>query len=999
MDNKTFLAVCLLGILFTSGCGVYAETKVLESLENLPQQLEEREGRGAMQFLTNFGLTDGSVQSGQTLVSRTSSGFTLENPVPNVSTFTAQWITDPSKIKFIASSAFSVQTPLEFSFKLKRPLQKNEELSIPLSLTGTIFNSSSSHTYPENITQNNGTYYVSQSGSFSYCYDQNQGLLKIKALDESYLTDYSEVTLFLNNAWIPVPLRENPMPLKGGIAGNYGAKGSGATVKVKVGAKETSETLINNAPVDFKPLLLPYNSSIFLSGSEFTSHHTARSSMNFLANTPFIKQIKKGKTKNVLDESTTHYVARVVSNAMFKKETDLLEGMDLETYIPIGSSSTGAPITAIAQNASMKQYPEFQTVIKNIAFDKTKQELSFDLSHKKADWQALGRALLKNESFGKESRSKGGRARWITDYLQEMAKGNSDQNTPFTSWYLVQNKAFAPINYNFPLKMDVVATNSKSKEKTTQHIIVDPVNAGKGDKTKATIKIQTMDGEGKPIGEGQVPHFYNSGEDYKLSAPVIKGYRMVKINPATLIDKLGIPNVVYPQGHIESKNIGNIYNVAYEYVKEVPLTYSVIDDTTGETLEAHQNFAVGALNQEANIKENQDKLKAIQESYKSKGYLLGNIENGNLPVPTDEKGYTITLHLTHGTQKKVIDGKSKIVTQTVHYQGAGDETPEDNVQTLTFTSKITQTIDSVTQAVLSEEAPVWSEPQATAKVFTPQVKNYKADQKVVEGTTFTHDSSDKKVTVTYKSTLAPITYTIIDDTLGKILENKVDFAMGTVGEKVNTAGNQEKLKQLINSYTDKGYLFGNSENMNLPAPKDNTGYTITLHFTHATQEQVVDGERKHVTQTIHYQGAGDETPPDNVQVLTFTSKITQTLDNVTHRVLAEANPVWSEKQKSQKVVSPPLKNYVPDVECIPEREYFHESKNKELLVKYKKISMIQPNKKTRHPLQKKMLKNVLPHTGEQTGHFVLVGVLLVIFVGIATQIDKIKALLPKGKKD
>ena len=94
MYNKTFLAVCLLGILFTSGCGVYAETKVLESLENLLQQLEEREGRGAMQFLTNFGLTDGSVQSGQNLVSRTSSGFTLENPAPNVSTFTARWITE-----------------------------------------------------------------------------------------------------------------------------------------------------------------------------------------------------------------------------------------------------------------------------------------------------------------------------------------------------------------------------------------------------------------------------------------------------------------------------------------------------------------------------------------------------------------------------------------------------------------------------------------------------------------------------------------------------------------------------------------------------------------------------------------------------------------------------------------------------------------------------------------------------------------------------------------
>ena len=146
---------------------------------------------------------------------------------------------------------------------------------------------------------------------------------------------------------------------------------------------------------------------------------------------------------------------------------------------------------------------------------------------------------------------------------------------------------------------------------------------------------------------------------------------------------------------------------------------------------------------------------------------------------------------------------------------------------------------------------MWSEQQTTAKVTTPQIKDYEADQAAVEGSTITHDSNDKKVTVTYKSTLAPLTYTIVDDTTGKTLEKEVDFAMGTVGEEVNTSDNQEKLKQLIKSYTDKGYLFGNSENADLPTPKDNTGYTITLHFTHDTHEQVVDGETKKVTQTIH----------------------------------------------------------------------------------------------------------------------------------------------------
>ena len=44
-------------------------------------------------------------------------------------------------------------------------------------------------------------------------------------------------------------------------------------------------------------------------------------------------------------------------------------------------------------------------------------------------------------------------------------------------------------------------------------------------------------------------------------------------------------------------------------------------------------------------------------------------------------------------------------------------------------------------------------------------------------------------------------------------------------------------------------------------------------------------------------------------------------------------------------------------------------------------------------------KSTLPSTGEKTGAVALAGVALVIFAVIATQIDKIKALLPKGKKD
>ncbi|WP_285013677.1 mucin-binding protein [Lactococcus garvieae] len=971
--KKILKSVLLCGAAIVSMSTVNTLADETEPLQNFSQQMDSMDNAEASNFLRSYGLRNGTVAGSKVSVSRTSSGFTVQNPKENVESFTANWITDTSKIKLTVSNAFYVNTPIEFSFKIKQPLTKGEELLIPLNITGTIFNTSSSYTYEGNITQNNGTNYTSQDGSFSYNYDNKAGNLKVKALDDRGLTDYSGLTLFLNNNWIPVPLRENPMPLKGGVAGNYGTKGSGATIKVKVGDKETSETLTNTADIDFTTALQAYNNDIFGKGAEYTTQKTASSSTNFLANFPLINQLKKGKTKNLLDESMNHYEVKVVSNAKFKNEEDIFKGLSIETYIPIGSSSSGAPITAIAQNATVATFPEFKNIIKNASYDKAKQIFSFDLSNKKADWQALGADLLKNEAYGSSNGKE--RASWITDYLKAMANGNVDQNTTFSSYYPVQGASFVPVNNNFSLKVDVTVTNSASKAKTTNHIIVDPVKAGNGDTTKAAVQLQLMDSEGNPIGELQTPSYYGSGDAYTVTPPVIKGYRLLNVNPQSLIDKLGITNVVDQQGKFDSSNIGNIYNVVYEYVKEVPLTYSVIDDTTGETLEEHQDLATGALNQEANIKENQDKLKAIQESYKSKGYLLGDIENGNLPVPTDEKGYNVTLHLSHGSHQAVIDGKSKAVTQTIHYQGAGNETPEDNIQVLTFTSKITQTIDNVTDRVLAEAKPVWPEQQSTRAVDSPILKDYAADKESVPSMNYNYDSEDVALEVTYSSTLAPITYSVIDDTAGKTLEDKKDFIMSHVLEPINTSEHQDKLKSIVKSYTDKGYVLGNIENEELPVPEDTKGYDVTLHLTHGTSEKVIDGESKTVTQKIQYKGAGDKTPEEDIQKFVFTSTLTQTIDNVTGDVVSTSGPTWSDKQHSKAVKTPEIDGYSSDIATVKSYDYDHETKDKTITVSYQEIPPVVKE-------VKKAVKNILPQTGTEAEiGLAFTGVALVLIAG------------------
>ncbi|WDA67441.1 mucin-binding protein [Lactococcus lactis] len=745
--------VCMLAlgsgsVLTTHIQSAYAESSKVQS----SKAVREKNAEVNVPMTSSMNLRNGAVSNGKTAVTRTSDGFTANSPAENVESLTAKWVTDTSKITLTTTNAFYVNTPIEFSIKLKTPLQKNEEISIPLKINGTIFNTSSSYDFKDNITQNNGTDYTSQDGSFQYSYDEKAGQLKVKALDDRMLTDYSGMSLFLNNGWVPVPLRANPMLLDGGVAGNYGAKGSGATIKISVGDQTTSETVTNTEDIDFTTTLKPYNESIFDKGTEFTTHNTAGSSNNFLANTPLIKQIKNGKSQNLLDESTTHYVISAVTNAKFKNDSSPEKGISLETYIPIGSTSSGSPISAIAHGGTLDQFPEFKNVIKNVAYDKDKVQLSFDLSQKKADWQALAKALLANKNFGNTN---GQRASWITDYLTNMANGNSDVNTTFTSLYSVQHEGFIPINNNFAIKVDVKATNSKSGKTTTQHDIVDPVHAGDDDATKAGVKIQTMDTQGDPIGEAQTAQYYSKGDSYKVSAPDIKGYRLIATNPKSLIDKLGITNVVEPEGTIDDSNIGQLYNVVYEYTKEVPITYSVIDDTDHKNLESKQSFFTTTVNEDVNTSENQDKLKSIEKGYTDKGYTLGQVEHKDLPAPTDEKGYDIVIHLSHGTKKEDVGGQNKTVKQTIHYQGAGNKTPKDNVQSMKFTSTHSETIDNVTGKVISKTPDVWSKDQQTKQIDSPKIEQYNVDKDKVQASTYKHDDKDKTIVVTYSPIKAP----------------------------------------------------------------------------------------------------------------------------------------------------------------------------------------------------------------------------------------------------
>ncbi|MEO5283626.1 mucin-binding protein [Limosilactobacillus allomucosae] len=285
----------------------------------------------------------------------------------------------------------------------------------------------------------------------------------------------------------------------------------------------------------------------------------------------------------------------------------------------------------------------------------------------------------------------------------------------------------------------------------------------------------------------------------------------------------------------------------------------------------------------------------------------------------------------------------KDATQTIHYVGAGDKTPADNTVTQKDAFTRTVTIDKVTGKVLSTSD--WEGTKTFDTVDTPVVDGYHADKKTAGGLTATPDNPNVEETVTYtpngklipvdengtqipgtdtptyttdpsdptkvldptvpsidgwkpkdnqpgdsitpadpgKDTPVPyvqvVTGTIkyVDDTTGKTLSSS-DLPSGTVGSKINYT-TADKIK----SYEDQGYELVSNDFTDGSQVYEKVGNDFVVHLKHATEESV---SYKDATQTIHYTGAGADTPADKVQTQKDAFSKTDTIDKVTGEVVS-----------------------------------------------------------------------------------------------------------------
>ena len=202
---------------------------------------------------------------------------------------------------------------------------------------------------------------------------------------------------------------------------------------------------------------------------------------------------------------------------------------------------------------------------------------------------------------------------------------------------------------------------------------------------------------------------------------------------------------------------------------QVSGTIKYIDDTTGVELDS-DNLKAGKIGSIIDYK-TEDKIK----SYEDQGYELVSNDFTDGSQVYKKTGNDFVVHLKHKTQTitpndpnpvtpgepinpndpnspvygEETDRKNlvKDASQTIHYVGAGDKTPADNVVTQKDAFTRTVTIDKVTGKVLSYTD--WEGEKTFNTVDTPVVNGYHADKKVAGGLTATVDNPDVEETVTY----------------------------------------------------------------------------------------------------------------------------------------------------------------------------------------------------------------------------------------------------------
>ena len=312
-------------------------------------------------------------------------------------------------------------------------------------------------------------------------------------------------------------------------------------------------------------------------------------------------------------------------------------------------------------------------------------------------------------------------------------------------------------------------------------------------------------------------------------------------------------------------NTSVVYTAIPTKVKKGRMIITVHDNTLNTDL---SNYGYDSKRQKIGYAVDFDKDNTIASLEKA-GYKILN-PDVVIPQKVTKGKHTVTLYVEHKITPITEDNNSqkvaltKTATQTVHYKGAGDSTPEDNVSTIKFVHNIS--LDEVTGELIDNG---WTpETQTYKTIITPNIAGYTASVSAVGGDqiNINDNNLDRTYTVTY--TMNPVqvmgSVTYVDDVTGNVLENQ-NF-LGNSGDNIKYDPAKE-----IAKYEAKGYkLVQNDLNGEKKLTDQNNNFEI--HFTHTTSQLDAnnlvgnyskDDLDKTITRTVKYvytDGAKSLTP-------------------------------------------------------------------------------------------------------------------------------------------
>jgi LPXTG-motif cell wall-anchored protein len=363
---------------------------------------------------------------------------------------------------------------------------------------------------------------------------------------------------------------------------------------------------------------------------------------------------------------------------------------------------------------------------------------------------------------------------------------------------------------------------------------------------------------------------------------------------------------------------------------------SYVDDTTGKTLKTD------SISGTTGSKSSYSTSGSIAD-YKKQGYEL--VTDGypaDLTFDNDDTSdQNFTVHLKH---QNIQSTEAKTLTETIHYQGAGNQTPADNTAQVTFTRQVS------TDTVTGEKTyGSWSADQSFAAVTSPVIKGYTPDQAEIGAQTVSGDSSDLDFTVVYAKNAPTITTesktinetihyvykdgtTAHDDYVAKPVEFTREVSTDAVtGEKTYGSWSADQSFAAVTSPVIKGYTPDQAEIGAQTVSGDSSDLDFTVVY--AKNAPTITTESKTINETIHYVYKDGTTAHDDyvAKPVEFTREVST--DAVTGE---KTYGSWSADQSFAAVTSPVIKGYTPDQAEIGAQTVSGDSSDLDFTVVYAK---------------------------------------------------------------